>query len=491
MSQDFSDRLRLLVDDAARAYAVTATSVDRDIALLAGRAQRRRTARRAGVAAAVAAALVMIGVGVAVAPRPQPPALPTPAVTTPGPTPTTSPSSSPTSRPTSTAAARPAAAPYTRGIITAYPQKPHARWTIRSTDLVPGWDRPGEVWFGDVRATPHGSEGHVPVIAAGDTWVLAVVTVSDSRIVGVDATTGAVRWILPPDSADSPTTSQCVGVDPSGMVVCLGGSTVAGPGIQLIDPATGHITRTLPLDASARSIGLAGDVVISHGVTTPAGPAGSVRVDATDVSSGALIWSHVEPGVTISANTAGMDPGAGTSFVGSVAFLSGAYALSIDVATGEVHHDDPVTTEMSDAYVWSRPTEDPGPAIETLTGSSGALSGMSARTRPGGTLLWTYQKDDGTTPAGVIGGTLIASSPNNVLMLDLLTGVVRATTVPGMPIATDGASLVIDRGATISAVRLSDGSPVWSWPGTGYTEIVDQHVALVGIALDELTVLDP
>ena len=322
------------------------------------------------------------------------------------------------------------------GAIADVPRAPQPLWTVTLRDLVPGWSEGGDPTLGDVAAVPHALPGFRGV-GIGGVLILGLGSIVEDHLVGIDAMTGAVLWHIGPDGVDGRQTSTCVGESPDHLVVCTGRSDSGEPQIQLLDPATGRLARTIPLGFDAHSIGVSGHLLMAHGLVTGFDPngthsatlAGGPLVDITgrrlDVPD---VWNHPAPGrMPIFASA---EPG------GS--------------ATGQ-------RTDTFDA-------------VDPLDG----------------TQLWSVDTLSATA-VGVIGDAVVVRDADHVSLLDQRTGAVRWV-VPGDVVGFDGNHLlVVTRDATtdvptftLTSVEIAKGSARWSAPAPrGYLVTVGDQILAI------------
>jgi outer membrane protein assembly factor BamB len=419
--------------------------------------------------------------------------------------------------PTTDASATPAEI----GVIAAMPRAPHALWTVALRDLVPGWSDAVDPSLGDVAATPHALPGFRGVDVGG-VLVLGLGSITEDHLVGVDTTTGTVRWHVGPDGADGRRTSTCVGESPDHLVVCQGTSASGAPQIQLLDPTSGRLARTIPLAFPAVSIGVSGQLVIAHG---PGQETGSNRRDGIDLSTGETAWSVVASGAVPQTDVTG-DPVASTEVRGETATLSGlTYAFAIDVRTG-AELDPRLTStsstrpdglvsgvgpggapsaalsggplvDITDRWVgasdiWYHPASRPTPIFASASAGDSA-AGQQADTLAAidpsdGTLLWSVDSPSAVA-VGVIGGGVVVRDEEHVSLLDQRTGAVRWV-VPGHEVVGfDGTYLLVVRSNVptyvVTSVDVTDGSTLWSssTPGGRFLTAGDQLLATDDVSL--------
>lgn len=402
------------------------------------------------------------------------------------------------------------------GVIAAVPRVPQPLWTVALRDLVPGWSDEAGPGLGDVAATPHALPGFRG-LDVGGVLVLGLGSIVENHLVGLDATTGAVRWHIGPDGVDGRRTSICVGESPDHLVVCLGTSGAALQ-IQLLDAATGRLVRSIPLAFPAESIGVAGHLVIAHGIDPVTGAA---RRDGIDLSTGATTWSVVASEAAPQIEVTG-DPVASTEVRGATATLSGlAYSSAIDVRTG-AELDPRLTSTLSTRpdglvsgvgpggvpsaalsggplvdlterslgvpHIWYRPASRSTPIFATSRSTSGQKDTLVAIDPLDGASLWSVDLPSATA-VGVIGDAVVVRDEDHISLLDQRTGAVRWV-VPGRDVVGfDGTHLLVLTSYTPTAVwtsvAVADGSVVWSSPTDGgdLATVGDQILATDGVSL--------
>ncbi|NMM16633.1 MAG: PQQ-binding-like beta-propeller repeat protein [Cellulomonas sp.] len=432
-------------------------------------------------------------------------------------------STSPTTSPTAAAASAPSATAVTTpmevGAIADVPRAPQPLWTVTLRDLVPGWSEGGDPTLGDVAAVPHALPGFRGV-GIGGVLILGLGSIVEDHLVGIDAMTGAVLWHIGPDGVDGRQTSTCVGESPDHLVVCMGRSDSGEPQIQLLDPATGRLARTIPLGFDAHSIGVSGHLVMAHG---PGQDGDSARRDGIDLTTGETAWSVVTPGGAPLPDVTG-DPVAMTDVRGETATLSGlAYVVAIDVRTGA--ELDPRLTSTSVARpdglvtgfdpngthsaslaggplvditgrrldvpdIWNHPAPGRTPIFASAE-PGGSATGQRTDTFDAvdpldGTQLWSVDTLSATA-VGVIGDAVVVRDADHVSLLDQRTGAVRWV-VPGDVVGFDGNHLlVVTRDATtdvptftLTSVEIAKGSARWSAPAPrGYLVTVGDQILAI------------
>ena len=85
--------------------------------------------------------------------------------------------------------------------------------------------------------------------------------------------------------------------------MCTGKSDSGEPQIQLLDPATGRLARTIPLGFDAHSIGVSGHLVMAHGPVTGFDPNGT---DSATLAGGPLDGTQLWSVDTLSATAVGV-----------------------------------------------------------------------------------------------------------------------------------------------------------------------------------------
>ncbi len=379
------------------------------------------------------------------------------------------------------------------GVLDPTPAAPRAVWTTSWQTLVPDWGDPGEAGtpvLGDVTATPHTYPGF-RALAVGGTWVLAVGLPGDERLVGLDAATGALLWTRPSPGTDG--LLSCGGASPDGLVVCLG--LAAAPELQLIDPGTGTVSRTVPLDLAADSVVVVGTTAVVHGVD---GDGTTVRWAGVDLTTGGVRWEQAAAGAVNTSIEVG-DGLVQTVVVGDLLVLRGTqYSLAVDARTGErldaglgyafaarpdglvvgLDEDGKVASTLDGTVVrlpgdgmyvprvwWPDPDAPAGDVVPVLTaeagsgGGAGALHAVDPRT---GDVLWTADAD--LVAQGVVGDAAIVIDVDALSVLDLATGATRWSAEVGDAVGYDGEHLVVSRAHSVDALDLADGSVAWSVP---------------------------
>lgn len=499
MSRDLTDVLHAFVDDRARASAAEGPDPAQRARTVAALVRRRRSRRVGGLAAASVALLAAGAVAASALTGPEPqPAVPEPSATT-----SASPSGTPTSAPTPTPTPEASALAATeagalRGVIAPIPDAPRALWTTPLGSLAPAPD--GERLF-----VSHVTTGfyapHHDVVDAGTAWVYAVGAFPERHIVGVDPVTGAPLWRLPSEPGARATTA-CFGVDAVGSIVCTGTDAAGGHEIQLREPTSGELVRSIALEGDVHSTGYANGVVIAHGRVGVSG----IFWQGIDVSDGSAVWSHEADGAGDPAEP-GTPPGGATNVVGDAALLMGhRYSVYIDVRTGESlasdGKDGPTFESMTHGTY--RASVLTGRAADELSfvptdlqdgyGGEGEPSvpstvRLEARSAAKGSTLWTYEAR-GADVVGVLDDTVLLRDWEGLVLVDARTGARRWSTGHGLLLAFDGSRLIVQRfnegggEATLDALSVSDGTTSWSVPAPNDT------LAVVGDTLSRVAYND-
>ncbi len=385
------------------------------------------------------------------------------------------------------------------GVLDPYPTAPRVAWTSAWQTMAPGWSDPdasGPPLLGDVTATPHTYPGFRSLAVAG-TWVVAVGVPINEWLVGLDATTGAALWHRPSLGPDG--LLGCGGASPDGLVVCLG--SAGAPELQLLEPTTGTVRRTVPVGFAADSVVVVGTAAVVHGID---GDPTTVRWEAVDLTTGSVRWDRSAAGAVNPSIEVG-DGLVQTVVTGDVVLLRGAqYSLAVDARTGErldtglgyafASRPDGVVIGLDDTgmvastlggaavplpgdgmYVprvwWPDPDATAEDVVPVLTaeagvnGSAGALHAVDPRT---GDVLWTAYDD--LVAQGVVGDAAVVIDVGTLSVLDLATGRTRWSGEVGDAVGYDGEHLVVARLHSVDALDLVDGSVAWSVPvepGTG------------------------
>lgn len=223
----------------------------------------------------------------------------------------------------------------------------------------------------------------------------------------------------------------------------------------------GGVVRTFPLPFVADSLGVAGSTIVAHGTTDGT----TARWDGLDAATGAVLWSHAEPGAASDEEVLG-DVFAHTVVRGPYAqLLSYGYAATIDTRTGERA---PVGAPSLDALVWAPAEGAVVPAFTTTTEDMVRGTTTLRATDPvTGAELWVYEGKY-VLLVGVVGDGVLVAGDRSLVLVDLATGAVRWTVEDAQVLATDGERLLTypHEGSDLSARSLADGSVVWSLPGT-------------------------
>ncbi|MBB2923583.1 PQQ-binding-like beta-propeller repeat protein [Cellulomonas cellasea] len=481
MSPNLRDLLHELADHESAGAAATAPDTRSEVRHVMTDIRTLRTRRTAAVAVA---AVTVLAAGVATAtaltPAPRDPAVVDPAPTATAPTPTPSPSATPTP----TAPPEPAQ-PAGWSVVGSLAAPPQALWSLAAAAVLPdpAGDATPPTTFADVR---DGSWfGDFEAVDAGEVLVTSVTTANgQNALTGIDAATGAVRWVQRQD-AEHPTTWTCSGTSSEGLVVCLGSSAEGTNELQLVDPLDGTVVRTMPIEPWVVSAGLAGDTVLVHGKPEPT----TARWDGLDAVTGRTLWSHVEPGGASDEEVYG-DVFALTEVWGTHARLDGfTYSAVVDTTTGERSTTGPQDLGPSEGpTVWA-----PAPGVEVpglaLDDSAVGISGTLVALGPTGDALWDARANQ---IEGVVGDTVLVEGADGVSALDLTTGAVRWSTSAGTVVTTDGERVLVHLHdeRELVALALADGSTVWSLPAPAGeingTSVTPRHLAVSGAGTVQL-----
>jgi hypothetical protein len=487
-----------------------------DIARRSARARRRRTTVTAATGLAAVAGLVLAGSALADRPDPQP--ADTPTITHPTPEPSRTPAPSPSPSPSTSAPApgpdeQDPAIP-TSGVVRPYPTAPSVLWRAPIDTL---WtstvaDSEGATPIvGDVAATPHSYPGS-RALAAGGTLLLAVgVPPFDERLVGVDEADGAVRWGWRQGGDDR--VLSCAGVY-DGLLVCHG-EPDGGPEVQLRDPVSGAVVRTV--GPGGNGIAVAEDAVVVHSAEGT-----DVHVRVLDLADGAVRAAVDLPGY-IDPSTPGGDFVVWSETAGPLVLLHGVqFQLALDVRTGTVLADDMVPMGLRpDGWVTAMATDGsthavgahgedvllpgspattpqvwaPAPEVDVplLTRSDtgdGLPDSVSAVDPDSGDVLWSF---DGVGAVHAVAGRTAVLLGDTVLVaVDVITGTELWRAEPGGVRAFDGERLVISDASGVRALRAADGDVAWTLPQDQVTGVLVVDSRLVGVAPDgSLSALAP
>lgn len=488
----FGDLARQGADDQAARMRRGAGLAAGDIIRRAARGRQRRAGASAVTGVVVVAGLVLGGSALTHRPEPQPADTPSPTATRPAPAPsrTPAPAPTPTSAPTSAPSLPdPVTDVATTGMLRPYSTAPGVAWTASGSSLwTPTDGAEGIPTLGDVSASVH-TLPPFRAVAAGTGWLVATGVPADERVVAVDSRSGAVTW----SSASGADGVISCGGSHDGLLVCLGRrGTEAAADVQLRDPATGAVVRTL-------GPGGHGLVVVGDAVLVFDSDDTDVRLRTLDLTTGAVRHESTLAGA-VSADAPVGDGVIWWERAGSVVLVHGyGYNLVVDVADGSVLGQSLATVHAVRADGWvtgtaadgsphavgpqgqDLPLPDPtvvtpvvwapraGSVVPLLTGSSpgdGKADRVSAVDPVSGETLWTVP---GVWVAdGVVGDTALLRGDQLVLAVDVHTGAeLWRTDLTGGVVGFDGDRVVLAAATgphRVAAFDIEDGGEVWTKP---------------------------
>lgn len=486
----FGDLARQGADDQAARMREGAGLSAEDITRRAARGRQRRAGASAVTGVVVVAGLVLGGSALTHRPEPQPADTPSPTVTRPEPAPsrTPAPAPTPTSVPTTTPPLPdPADDVATTGLLRPYPTEPSVTWTASGSSLwtsADGTDGPPTI--GDVSASVH-TLPPFRGLAAGTALLVAAGAPADERVVAVDSRSGAVTWYSD-GGADG--VISCGGSHDD-LLVCLGRrGTETATDVQLRDPATGAVVRTL--GPGGHGMAVVGDAVLVFD-----GDDTDVHLRIIDLTTGAVRHESTLAGA------ARVDEPIGEGVIwweraGSLVLVHGyGYTLAVDVADGSVLGQSLATLHAVRADGWVAGTaadgsphavgpqgQDlplPGPTVvppvvwaprvgsvvPLLAGSSpvdGEADRVSAVDPVSGRTLWSVP--DVWAADGVVGDTALLRGEDLLLAVDVRTGAERwRKEVTSQIVGFDGDRVVVAAGTgprRVVALDLEDGGEAWA-----------------------------
>lgn len=506
----FGDLARRGADDQAARMRRGAGLAAGDITRRAARARQRRAGASAVTGVVVVAGLVLGGSSLTHRPDPQPADTPSPTVTRPAPAPsrTPAPAPSPTSAPTSTPTLPdPVTDIATTGLLRPYPTEPRVAWTTSGSSLwTPSDGVEGAPTLGDVSASMH-TLPPFRGLAAGTGLLVATGVPADEWVVGLDSGSGAVTW-RSDGGADG--VISCGGSHDD-LLVCLGRrGTEAAADVQLRDPATGAVVRTL--GPGGHGMAVVGDAVLVFDSDET-----DVQLRIIDLTTGAVRHESTLAGA-VDADAPTGDGVIWWERAGSVVLVHGyGYQMVVDVADGSVLGQALATPQAVRADGWVAGTAadgsthavgpqgqdlllpDPtmltpvvwapraGSVVPLLAGSSpgdGKADRVSAVDPASGETLWTVP--DVWAVDGVVGDTALLRGDDLLLAVDVRTGAElwRKDITCGV-VGFDGDRVVVSAATgphRVAAFDLEDGDEAWTktLPADQVAQQIDGTLVLVG-----------
>lgn len=506
----FGDLARRATDDQAARIGRGAGLAVGEITRRAARGRRRRAGASAVTGVVVVAGLALGGSALTDRPDPQPADTPSPTVTRPAPEPseTSAPEPTPSSTPTSAPEVTDPADVVITGLLSPYPAAPRVAWTTDGSSLwTPTYVLEGSPTIGDVTASTH-TLPPFRGLSAGTGWVVATGVTDDERVVAVDSGTGAVTWSS--DGGEDGVISCGGGYD--GAFVCLGRrGTEAEVDVQLRDPATGAVVRTL-------GPGGHGIVVVGDAVLVFDSDDADVHLRILDLATGAVRHESTLAGAV------DLDAPVGDGVVwwersGSIVLVHGyQYNVVVDVADGSVLGQSlafPVAVR-ADGWVFGDDADgspravgplgqdlvlpDPtlltptvwaprtGSVVPLLAGSSpgdGQADRVTAVDPASGATLWTVP--DVWASDGVVGDTALLRGDRWTVAVDVRTGAERwRKDLAGRVVGFDGTRVVIEPATgpvDLVAYDVEDGREAWSIADLPF-EVQQIDGTLVGLGAD-------
>jgi outer membrane protein assembly factor BamB len=506
----FGDLARRGADDQAERMRRGAGIAAGDVVRRASRGRQRRAGASAVTGVVIVVGLVLGGSALTHRPDPQPADTPSPTVTGPAPAPsrTRAPAPTPTSEHTSSPPLPdPATDLATTGLLRPYPTEPSVTWTASGSSLWPSADGvEGPPTIGDVSASMH-TLPPFRGLAAGTGLLVATGVPADEWVVGVDSRSGAVTW-RSDGGADG--VISCGG-SYDDLLVCLGRrGTEAAADVQLRDPATGAVVRTV--GPGGHGIVVVGDAVLVFDSDDT-----DVHLRTMDLASGAVRYESTLAGA------ARVDEPIGDGVIwweraGSMVLVHGyGYTLAVDVADGSVLGQSLASLQAVRADGWVTGTgaggspravgpqgqdlllPDPtvlppvvwaprvGSAVPLLAGSSpgdGKADRVSALDPVTGETLWTVP--DVWAADGVVGDTALLRGDDLLLAVDVRTGAERwREDITCEVVGFDGDRVVVAAATgphRVAAFDLEDGDEAWTktLPADQVAKQIDGTLVLVG-----------
>ncbi len=351
------------------------------------------------------------------------------------------------------------------------------------------------------------------VVGDGDDTLLVV---DDAALRSVDPATGTTTWTASAAAARAAGTGDCFAVDeslrpdrapveagtgPGGLVACVAGASPDGTGsvggsvgeattgvdVVVVDSTTGRTRQAVAADGAlllAEPVGR--DLLLATAL-----PDATVRVTRWDLATGTPRWDVRSPQPV---HPAGGTPAGGAPAVERRPDTLTVGTFAVDLATGEAVDAQRVSTQP---YPYEQHVL-PGGARAIWawhregTSGRGAVTGGTAGARfslPGPPLAPAVT--DGSGDSVLVVRT---AGRDRLRGVDLRSGRTRwSLPYPGAPTAVatgvvDGA-LLLDDGATVTALRVGTGETVWRAPvdpeATGDAAVTDGDVVVLPVRADD------